>query len=77
MIVKIIQMTYVRSEIIQNKPKLSPCLHTVYGFKRVNQFCWQRGTAKIHIAGVGIDVISNTTVFMLHSKILYVMSLTL
>ena len=77
LIVEIIDMTYIRPEIIQHQPQLLPCLGGIDRFDRIGQLGQHRSLMKIHVAGIYVHPVSHTSALVLHSKLLYFMPLLL
>ena len=77
LIVEVVQMAYIRLEILQNQANFLSCLSRIDGFNRICQLCQFAAAVKIHIRGIGLHTVAHTAARVLHTKILDVMSQTM
>ncbi len=77
LIVKVVQVTYVGLEVVQNFSQLYSCFFAVNRLDWVGQLAQFAATVEIHIGCIGIDPVAHATAFVLHSKVLNLMSMLL
>ena len=75
LIVKVVQVTDIRFEVVQNFSQLHPCFLAVDGLDRVGQLAQFAATVEVHIRCISIDPVSHAAAFMLHTEILNLMSM--
>ena len=63
-------MYNIRLEIVKNKPYLFSRFCAVYCLDRIRKFAEFTASVEVHVRSIGIYRISNTSSFMLHTKIL-------
>ena len=74
LVVKVIQVTDIRLEVVQDFPQLDSCFLAVDSFDGVGQLAQLRPAVEVHIRCISIDPIAHATPFMLHTEILNLMS---
>ena len=77
LVVKIIQVTDIRLEVVQNFPQLHPCFLAVDGLDWVGQLAQFAAAVEVHIRCISIDPVAHAAAFMLHTEILNLMSVLL
>ena len=77
LVVKIVQVTDIRLEVIQNFSQLHPCFLAVDGLDRVGQLAQFAAAVEVHIRCVSIDTVAHTAAFMLHTEVLNLMAVLL
>lgn len=77
LVVKIIQVTDIRLEVVQNFSQLHPCFLAVDGLDRVGQLAQFAAAVEVHIRCISIDPVAHAAAFMLHTEILNLMSVLL
>ena len=77
LVVKIVQVTDIRLEVVQNFPQLHPCFLAVDGLNRVGQLAQFATAVEIHIRCISINPVAHAAAFMLHTEVLNLMSVLL
>lgn len=77
LIVKIVQVTDIRLEVVQNFSQLYPCFLAVDGLDRVGQLAQFAATVEVHIRCVSIDPVAHAAAFVLHAEVLNLVSMLL
>ena len=77
LVVKIIQVTDIRLEIVQNFSQLHPCFLAVDGLDRVGQLAQFAAAVEVHTRCISIDPVAHAAAFMLHTEVLNLMSVLL
>ena len=77
LVVKIVQVTDIRLEVVQNFPQLHPCFLAVDGLDRVSQLAQFAAAVEVHIRCISIDPVAHAAAFMLHTEVLNLMSVLL
>ena len=76
-LVKIIQVTDIRLEVVQNFSQLHPCFLAVDGLDRVGQLAQFAAAVEVHTRCISIDPVAHAAAFMLHTEVLNLMSVLL
>ena len=77
LVVKIIQVTDIRLEVVQNFPQLHPCFLAINRFDGVGQLAQFAAAVEIHIRCISIDPVAHAATFMLHAEVLNFVSVLL
>ena len=77
LVVKIVQVTDIRLEVVQNFSQLHPCFLAVDGLDRVSQLAQFAAAVEVHIRCISIDPVAHAAAFMLHTEVLNLMSVLL
>ena len=77
LVVKVVQMTDIRLEIIQNFSQLHPRFLAVNCLDRVSQLAQFAAAVEVHIRCIGIDPVAHAAAFVLHAEVLNLMSVLL
>ena len=77
LVVKIVQMTDIRLEVVQNFSQLYSCFLAVDGLDRVGQLAQFAAAVEVHIRCISVDPVTHAAAFMLHTEVLNLMSVLL
>ena len=77
LVIKIVQVTDIRLEVVQNFSQLHPCFLAVDSFDRVGQLAQFATAVEVHIRCISIDPVAHAAAFMLHTEVLNLMSVLL
>lgn len=77
LVVKIVQVTDIRLEVVQNLSQLHPCFLAVNRFDGVGQLAQFAATVEVHVTCVSIDPVTHAATFMLHAEVLNFVSVLL
>ena len=77
LVVKIVQVTDIRLEVVQNFSQLHPCFLAVDSLDRVSQLAQFAAAVEVHIRCISIDPVTHTAAFMLHTEVLNFVSVLL
>ena len=77
LVIKIVQVTDIRLEVVQNFSQLYSCFLTVDSFDRVSQLAQFAAAVEVHIRCISIDTVAHTTTFVFHTEILNLVSVLL
>ena len=77
LVVKIVQVTDIRLEVVQNFSQLHSCFLAVDGLDRVGQLAQFAAAVEVHIRCISIDTVTYATAFMLHTEVLHLVSMLL
>ena len=77
LVVKIVQVTDIRLEVVQNFSQLYSCFLTVDSFDRVSQLAQFATAVEVHIRCISIDTVAHTATFVFHTKVLNLVSVLL
>ena len=75
LVVKIVQVTDIRLEVVQNFSQLYSCFLAVDGLDRVGQLAQFAAAVEIHIRSISIDPVAHAAAFVLHSEVLNLVSM--
>ena len=75
--VKVVQVTDIRLEVVQHFPQLHPCFLAVDSFDGVGQLAQFAAAVKVHIRCISIDPVAYAAAFVLHSEVLNLVSMLL
>ena len=77
LVVKIVQVTDIRLEVVQHFPQLHPCFLAVDSFDGVGQLAQFAATVEVHVTCVSIDTVAHAAAFVLHTEVLNLVSVLL
>ena len=77
LVVKIVQVTDIRLEVVQNFSQLHPCFLAVDGLDRVGQLAQFAAAVEVHIRCISIDTVAHAAAFVFHTEVLNLMSVLL
>ena len=77
LVVKVVQVTDIRLEVVQHFPQLHPCFLAVDSFDGVGQLAQFAAAVEVHIRCISIDPVAYAAAFMLHTEVLNLMSVLL
>ena len=77
LVVKVVQVTDIRLEVVQNFSQLHPCFLAVDGLDRVGQLAQLTSAVEIHIRCISVDPVAHAAAFVLHTEVLNIMSMLL
>ena len=67
----------IRLEVVQHQPQLLPSLTAVNRLDRVGQLGQLAAAVEVHIGRVSIDPVAHAAAFMLHTEVLYLVTVLL
>lgn len=77
LVVKVVQVTDIRLEVVQNFSQLHPRFLAVDGLDRVGQLAQFAAAVEVHIRCISIDTVAHAAAFMLHTEVLNLVSMLL
>ena len=77
LVVKIVQVTDIRLEVVQNFSQLDSCFLAVDSFDWVGQLAQFATAVEVHVTRVSIDPVAHAATFVLHTKVLNFVSVLL
>ena len=77
LVVEVVQMTDIRLEVVQNFSQLDSCFLAVDSFDWVGQLAQFAAAVEVHVTRVSIDPVAHAAAFVLHTKVLNLMSMLL
>lgn len=77
LVVKVVQVTDIRLEVVQNFSQLHSCFLAVDGLDRVGQLAQFAATVEVHIRCISTDAVAHAAAFVLHTEVLNFVSVLL
>jgi len=77
LVVKVVQVTDIRLEVIQHLSQLHPRFLAVNRLDRVSQLAQFAAAVEVHIRCISIDPVAHAATFVLHTEVLNLMSMLL